>query len=78
MLILTDAVSGYALRIYRHEGDLVEDYAAAGAPLSPEDAQIIGPTDTFRVEREREDLLRITTQAGQVLLRLRSEEGGAA
>lgn len=78
VLILTDAVSGYALRIYRHEGDLVEDYAAAGAPLSPEDAQIIGPTDTFRVEREREDLLRITTQAGQVLLRLRSEEGGAA
>jgi len=78
VLVLTDAASGYALRIYRYGGVLVEDYAAASSPLSPEDAQVIGPTEMFRVERLAEDLLSAVTDQGEVLLRLRSGGGGAA
>ena len=55
----------------------MEDYAAAGSPLDPDNAQVIGESGSFRVERPSDSLLRIHTDAGQVLLTLRSE-GGAA
>lgn len=77
LLCIADGDTGYALRIYRHEGRLVEDYAAAGSPLDPDNAQVIGESGSFRVERPSDSLLRIYTDAGQVLLTLRSE-GGAA
>lgn len=77
ILILTDEASGYAIRIYRHNGDLVEEYSAAGSQLSPENAQVIGPTEVFSVEQTGEDMLRVTTDAGQLMLHLRSKGGGA-
>ena len=75
ILVLEDGDSGYALRIYRCRGVLVEDYAPLDAGLRPEEAQSIGVTALFTVERQG-DLLRLSTDAGQILLRLRS--GGAA
>ena len=75
ILTLADGDSGYALRIYRCGGVLVEDYAPLDAGLRPEEAQSIGVTALFTVERQG-DLLRLSTDAGQILLRLRS--GGAA
>ena len=45
------------------------------AALRPGEAQSIGETAVFTVERQGSDLLRLTTDAGQILLRLRS--GGA-
>lgn len=75
-LVLLDGESGYALRVYRHEGALVEDYAAADAPLQPSEAQVIGQTARFEITAERPDLLRVSTDAGDVLLFLRC--GGAA
>ena len=77
ILHVADGSTGFELRIYRHDGSLVEDYAAAGSPLRPEGAQTIGETERFVVERPAADLLRIGTDAGDVLLRLRSE-GGAS
>ena len=75
---VADGGSGYAVRIYQHEGLLLEDYAAADAELQPEEAQQIGETELFQIEQPGEDLLLIRTDAGRVLLRLRSEGGGAA
>lgn len=75
ILILADGDTGYALRVYRSGGVLVEDYAPADAELRPGEAQSIGETAVFTVERQGSDLLRLTTDAGQILLRLRS--GGA-
>lgn len=76
ILTLLDGETGYALRIYRHCGRLVEDYGPTESALRPEEAQSIGETALFTVERQGSDLLRIATDAGQILLRLRS--GGAA
>ena len=76
MLVLEDGESGYALRIYRLGDTLVEDYGAAGSPLLPEEANPIGKTARFALETPAAGLLRITTDAGSVLLRLRC--GGAA
>ena len=77
MLVLLDGSSGYALRIYRQNGLLLEDYAEAEAELRPEDAQRIGETARFSLERTGSASLKIDTDAGSVLLHLRSGEVGA-
>ncbi len=74
VLCLEDGDSGYALRIYRHDGMLLEDYAEDIAELRPEDAQRIGETATFAVSRDG-GLLKLETDAGTVRLHLRSEGG---
>ena len=76
ILVLEDRDSGYALRIYRVGNALLEDYGEAGSPVRPEEAQTIGETGVFTVETPAAGLLRITTDAGSVLLHLRS--GGTA
>ena len=76
MLVLEDGESGYALRIYRLGNRLLEDYGPADSALNPEEAQTIGETSVFAVDTPAAGLLRVTTDAGQVLLHLRS--GGAA
>lgn len=77
VLVVTDRDSGYALRYYRFEGSLVEDFARADAPLAPAEAQIIAPTERFMIEKSEEGLLTVTTDAGQTLLSLRSGEEAA-
>ena len=76
MLVIADGDSGYGLKIYCYEGNLVEEYTSLAAELSPERAQTIGRTDLFTVEID-DDLVRVETDAGRVMVRLRSEGGGA-
>ena len=73
VLILSEGRSGYALRIYRINGTLVEDYARADAALHPEDAQIIGETTVFDPVLT-DGLLTVSCDAGKLMLHLRSEE----
>ena len=72
VLVLADGSSGYAVRIYHLDGILLEDYAAADTPLRPEEAQRIGETRQFEAEKPSGDVLKLTTDAGSVLLHLRS------
>ena len=74
VLVVTDSETGYALRYYRYDGQLVEDFARAGTLLAPEDAQRIAPTETFSVERRADGLFSVATDAGQTLLYVRSGE----
>ncbi len=76
VLHIADGDTGFALRLYCRGGMLLEDYAAADSPLSPESAQAIGATGSFEAVLNGR-LLRLRTDAGEVLLTLRSE-GGAA
>ncbi len=77
VLVVTDEASGWALRYYRFDGQLVEDFARDGAPLAPEEAQRIAPTERFSVELGENDLVSVLTDAGRTLLRLRSAEEAA-
>ena len=70
--LVVEEPSGYALRVYCKDGQLLEDYAKADADLRPEGAQVIGRTERFEVELEG-GLLTVSTDEGQVLLHLRSE-----
>ena len=76
--MVEDGNSGYALRIYKYNGDMVEDFSETDAPLSPENAQVIGETSVFSVSRAAEDLISVTTDAGRALVHLRTGEGGDA
>lgn len=77
LLSVTDTETGYALYIYLHDGDLVEEFVPAGRAPSPDDAEVIGQTDTFEITELTGGLLSVRTDEGRVLVRLRSEGGGA-
>ena len=75
VLVVADASTGYALRYYLYNGELVEDLAKTGSPLAPEQALSIAPTETFSVTRSGE-LLYVTTDAGRTLIDVRSAREG--
>ncbi len=76
VLVIADGDSGYGVHIYQHGGQLLEDYAALEAEPSPARSQLIGETALFEIE-EAEGLLALRTDAGRVLVHLRSGEGTA-
>ncbi|MBE5997746.1 MAG: DUF4860 domain-containing protein [Lachnospiraceae bacterium] len=78
ILIIRDGDTGYAVRLYISDGNLVEDFAKETASLKPEDAAVIGATDTFSIEMIKEDVMVIRTDEGKVIVNLRCEKGGAA
>ena len=53
-----------------------EDYASAAAALNPEEAQRLGMTERFEAEKLPGNLLKLRTDAGSVLLHLRSGRDG--
>ena len=67
---------GYETRIYLYEGFLVEEYAAAGSALAPQNAQIIARTGSFSAAATG-GLYTVTTDAGTVQICLHSGEGSA-
>lgn len=78
VLVIADGDSGYALRLYRMETEkgsqLMEDFALLGEPLLPESAQVIGQTEVFSIEDRGDGLLTVRTDAGSILLHVRSAE----
>lgn len=72
VISVADGDSGFAFRIYRYDGHLVEDYNEADFDLNPEGAQIIGDTETFAVEQAADGLWAVQTDAGRALIGLRS------
>ena len=71
-----DGNSGFAFRIYRYEGKLLEDYAETGSPLNPDAAQAIGETEVFSVEILTDNLCSVETDAGRSLIGVRSGIAG--
>lgn len=74
-LVIADG-SGYALHIYQLDGQLLEEYSALDAQPNPSRATVLGATSEFTIERPAENTLCISTDAGSILLVLRS--GGRA
>ena len=74
VLQIADGDTGYSLRIYLRGSDLVEDFDRTGSALDPDKAEVIGPCGEFECEMIRDDLLKVSTDRGQVLVQLRSEE----
>lgn len=77
VLCIADGDSGYGLRIYRQEDRLVEDYGRLEDPLNPDQAQTIGRTKRFEVRKLTEHTYTVVTDAGSVILNVRSREAVA-
>ncbi|MBR3275474.1 MAG: DUF4860 domain-containing protein [Eubacterium sp.] len=76
VLEIAEGNTGYSLKLYTHEGKLMEEFTRAGRPLNPEEAEVIGETAEFSVEQPDPGVLLLKTDAGTVLVHLRSEKGG--
>lgn len=76
VLVIGDG-SGYAARIYRYDGYLVEDYGQEGSGFLPEEALKIGKTQQFALTAGPAGGLTASTDEGSVYLYIRSQ-GGAA
>ena len=69
VLVIAEPDTGYAVRIYCHDGMLVEDYARDGSALNPQSANPLGENAVFAVREAADGLLSITTDAGEVFVR---------
>ncbi len=75
MLSVYDNESDSVIRIYAHDGKLMEAYLDTDMDVDPEDSEIIGDTQVFSAEFAGGRTLRITTDEGTVLVTLRPEGG---
>lgn len=78
-LVLTETYGGnsYEMRIYQHEGKIVQEYSVAGTAYTPARAQVLVESTTFDF-RMSGKLLTITTDQGTVNVALRSSSGGTS
>lgn len=76
-LVLTERLDSgvYELRIYEHEGKIVQEYSMAGTAYTPARAQELVESDTFDFSLEG-NLLTIKTDQGSMGVALRSPQGG--
>ncbi|WP_303202002.1 DUF4860 domain-containing protein [Raoultibacter timonensis] len=75
VLIERDGDSAYETRIYLFEGRIVEEYATAEAPYTPEKATAIVDSQTFAFDYGN-GLLTVQTDQGSASVYLRSTQGG--
>ena len=75
VLSMADGDSGFAFRIYRYGGHLVEEYEESGADLAPDSAQVIGDTEIFSAQWLTDGLFAVRTDAGRTLIGVRSVNG---
>ncbi len=71
MLVIADGDTGYGNRIYVYEGELIEDYGQIGGKLYPGAGIKIAPTAVFDIDELEDDLIRVTTSAGEVYIHTR-------
>lgn len=75
VLVIRDSDTGFGNRIYLHEGYLVEDFGMLEDELHADSAMQIARTSIFEIEEISEDLLKITTEDGEVFISRFEKEG---
>ena len=68
VLVIRDELEGFGNRIYLSEGYLVEDYGRLEDKLHTQSATKIAANQTFLIEEVNEELLKITTDDGEVFI----------
>lgn len=78
MLVLRDEIGDavYLTKIYILDGVLVEEYGRDGIETGAGQLQQIGDCGTFQLEFRDSQNIWVRTDAGSILLHLRSEPGG--
>lgn len=76
VLAHSDSEGTYETRIYLYEGKILQEYALAGSPYTPEKATTLAESSTFDFNYS-DGLLTISTDAGEAKIALRNLQGGA-
>ena len=63
-ICIEDGDTGFAHKIYLHDGDLLEEYSRTDAPINPDTASKIGETSQFDISYVSDNLLEIKTDKG--------------
>jgi len=74
VLLESDGENVYEMRIYVHDGTLMEEYVPAGREVNPDKAQRLTETDFLNGEWITDHLLKVTTGEGSAFIRLFSGE----
>lgn len=78
LVLVNNNESGtYETRIYLYQGSIVEEYALAGSPYSPESASELVASNTFGFSYS-DGILTIVTDQGSVEVALRTVQGSAS
>lgn len=77
-LVLTqkDMQGTYETRIYLYQGKIVQEFALAGSPYTPNKATPLAESSTFSFSYDK-GVLTINTDAGECKIALRNMQGGA-
>ena len=68
VLIVDDEDTDYAQKIYSYDGALVEELSLKTEDIDPASAQVIGMTEKFEISKKADDMLVISTDAGEVMI----------
>ncbi len=74
MLVVADGDSGYAIRIYLEDGRLLEEYGSLEEAPDSSEAQEIGRTESFEVQKLAEGTYAVTTDAGRTIFSVRGRQ----
>ena len=74
VLVIQEPSTGYEQMIFLSDGKVYETYQEAGTQPDPEDALLIGETDLFGMNWLQEDLLEISTDAGNSYVRVQTPD----
>lgn len=69
VLVIREADTDYGLQIFHRDGSLMETYSRLDAQPDPAAAQRVAETKVFQVEKIRDQVYAVTTDAGRILLK---------
>lgn len=76
VLVNKDDQGTYETRIYLYEGTIMQEFALAGAPYTPQKATPLAKSSTFSFTYDNGTVV-IRTDAGEAKVALRNQQGGA-
>ena len=76
VLVQSDAQGTYETRIYQYQGKIMQEFALAGSPYTPDKATALCESSVFDFAYDK-GLLSISTDAGVAKIALRNLQGGA-
>ena len=74
ILLVDEEGTDYAQKIYVYDGNLVQELSKRDADINPDDAQVIGETSKFEIDKKGDEMLIVSTDAGEVMIHSGKED----
>ena len=74
ILLVDEEGTDYAQKIYVYDGNLVQELSKRDADINPDAAQVIGETSKFEIDKKGDEMLIVSTDAGEVMIHSGKED----